>query len=68
MTTYYIFTIIYMLNGYQMESHILVNSADKCYELVRAAEEISNVLPADVLCKDTGTVSASIKPKLRPES
>jgi len=68
MTTYYIFTIIYMLNGYQMESHILVNSADKCYELVRAAEEISNVLPADILCKDTGTVSASIKPKLRPES
>jgi len=67
MTTYYIFTIIYMLNGYQMESHILVNSADKCYELVRAAEEISNVLPADILCKDTGTVSASLKPKLRPE-
>jgi len=67
MTTYYIFTIIYMLNGYQMESHILVNSADKCYELVRAAEEISNVLPADILCKDTGTVSASIKPRQRPE-
>ena len=67
MTTYYIFTIIYMLNGYQMESHILVNSADKCYELVRAAEEISNVLPADILCKDTGRLSASIKPRLRPE-
>jgi len=67
MATYYIFTIIYMLNGYQMESHILVNSADKCYELVRAAEEISNVLPADILCKDTGTLSASLKPKLRPE-
>ena len=65
MTTYYIFSIIYMLNGYQMESHILVNSADKCYELVRAAEEISNVLPADILCKDTGTLSASLKPRLR---
>ena len=67
MTTYYIFTIFYMLNGYEMESHILVNSAEKCYELVRAAEEISNVLPADLICVDTGRVSASIKPKLRPE-
>ncbi|NCW69318.1 MAG: hypothetical protein EBV86_12260 [Marivivens sp.] len=67
MTTYYIFTIFYMLNGYEMESHILVNSADKCYELVLAAEEISNVLPADILCKDTGTVSGSLKPRLRPD-
>lgn len=65
MTTYYIFTIFYMLNGYEMESHILVNSSEKCIELVRAAEEISNVLPANIMCKDTGTLSASIKPRLR---
>jgi len=68
MATYYIFSIVYMLNGYEMTSQILTNSAEKCYELVRAAEEISNVLPADLYCTDTGRISASIRPKLRPQS
>ena len=68
MATYYIFSIVYILNGYEMTSQILINSADKCYQLVRAAEEISNVLPADLYCTDTGRISASIRPKLRPST
>ena len=68
MATYYIFTIAYILNGYEMTSQILTNSADNCYQLVRAAEEISNVLPADLYCTDTGRISASIRPKLRPST
>jgi hypothetical protein len=68
MATYYIFSIVYMLNGYEMTSQILTNSADKCYQLVRAAEEVSNVLPADLFCTDTGRISASIRPKLRPST
>lgn len=68
MATYYIFSIIYILNGYEMTSQILTNSAEKCYQLVRAAEEISNVLPADLYCTDTGRISTSIRPKLRPST
>ena len=68
MATYYIFTIAYILNGYEMTSQILTNSSEECYELVRAAEEISNVLPADLYCTDTGRISTSIRPKLRPST
>jgi hypothetical protein len=66
MATYYIFSIVYILNGYEMNSQILTNSAEKCYQLVRAAEKISDVLPADLYCTNTGRISKSIRPKLRP--
>ena len=68
MATYYIFSIVYILNGYEMTSQILVDSSHKCSELIRAAEEVSNVLPADLFCTDTGRISASIRPKLRPST
>lgn len=68
MATYYIFSIVYILNGYEMTSQILTNSAEKCYQLVRAAEEVSNVLPADLFCTNTGRISTSIRPKLRPST
>ena len=68
MATYYIFSIVYILNGYEMTSQILVDSSQKCDQLIRATEEVSNVLPADLYCTDTGRISKSIRPRLRPTS
>lgn len=68
METYFIFTIAYVLNGYPMESNILLDSSAKCQQVIRASEELSDALPADLFCKDTGILSKSIRPKLRPST
>ena len=68
MENYFIFTIVYVLNGYPMESNILLDSSAKCQQVIRASEELSDALPADLFCKDTGILSKSLRPKLRPST
>jgi hypothetical protein len=37
-------------------------------DALRAAEELSDRLPADLYCQNTGKMSGSIRPRLRPSN
>jgi hypothetical protein len=66
METFYIFLISYTLQGQPIERTLLLENADQCQIAIRANEPLSNELNADLFCIDTGRISSSLRPKLRP--
>ena len=66
METFYIFLISYTLQGHPIERTLLLESNEQCQIAIRANEPLSNELNADLFCIDTGRISKSLRPKLRP--
>lgn len=67
METFYIFLISYTLQGHPVERTWILENSEQCQIAIRANEPVSNALNADLFCIDTGKLSASIRPKHRPE-
>ena len=68
METFYIFLISYSIQGYPIERSLLLETKDQCQIAIRANEPLSNALGADLFCIDTGRISQSLRPKLRPST
>jgi len=68
METFYIFLISYTLQGYPIERTLILENSEQCQIAIRANEPLSQELNADLFCIDTGRISQSIKPRLRPEN
>ena len=66
METFYLFLISYSLRGYPIERTLLLENSAQCQMAIRANEPLSDALNADLFCIDTGRISKSIRPKLRP--
>ena len=67
METFYVLLFSYTLQGYPVERTVLLESAAQCNTAIRANEEVAAMLGADLFCIDTGRISKSIRPRLRPE-
>lgn len=68
METFYIFLISYTLKGHPIERTILLENSEQCQIAIRANEPLSDSLGADMFCLDTGRISKSIRPRLRPST
>ena len=68
MTFFYALIIEYALQGHPLQTRMYFDSSKACYDALRAAERLSDALEADLLCENTGKLSASIRPKLRPSN
>jgi hypothetical protein len=68
MTFFYALVIEYALQGTPLQTQMYFDSAKACEKALRAAEALSDALPADLMCVNTGKLSGSIRPKLRPEN
>ena len=68
MTFFYALIIEYALQGHPLQTQMYFDSSKACYDALRAAEALSDTLEADLLCVNTGKLSASIRPKLRPSN
>lgn len=68
METFYIFLISYSIQGHPIERTLLLENKDQCQIAIRANEPLLDALGADLFCIDTGRISRSIRPKLRPQS
>lgn len=68
MTFFYALVIEYALQGMPLQARMYFDSSKACYDALRAAERLSDTLEADLLCVNTGKLSASIRPKLRPSN
>jgi len=68
MTFFYALVISYALQGHPLQTQMYFESSRACYDALRAAERLSDAMPADLYCENTGKLSASIRPKLRPEN
>lgn len=62
----YILAISYITNDHAYTSHILLESRHACQVAIRAAEELSTAIPADLACIKSDKYKI-IKPKLRPK-
>lgn len=68
METFYIFLISYSIQGYPIERTLLLENKELCQIAIRANEPLSDALNADLFCIDTGRISKSIRPRLRPST
>ena len=68
MTFFYALIIEYALQGTPLQTRMYFDSSKACYDALRAAERLSGALEADLFCENTGKLSASIRPKLRPSN
>ena len=68
MTFFYALVINYALQGTPLQTQMYFESSKACSNALRAAEALSDALPADLYCENTGKLSGSIRPKLRPET
>jgi hypothetical protein len=68
MTFFYALVIEYALQGTPLQTQMYFDSSKSCEKALRAAEALSDALEADLLCENTGKLSASIRPKLRPSN
>ena len=68
METFYIFLFSYSIQGHPIERTLLLENSEQCQIAIRANEPLSTALGADLFCIDTGRISKSIRPRLRPES
>jgi len=68
METFYIFLISYSLQGHPIERTLILENSEQCQIAIRANEPLSNSLGADMFCLDTGRISKSIRPRLKPQS
>ena len=67
METFYILLFSYSIQGHPVERTLLLENSEQCQIAIRANEPLSDALGADLFCIDTGKISKSIKPKLRPK-
>jgi len=68
MTFFYALVISYALQGTPLQAQMYFDSFKACSNALRAAEALSDALPADLYCENTGKMSGSIRPKLRPNN
>ena len=68
MTFFYALVIEYALQGTPLQAQMYFESFKACSNALRAAEDLSDALPADLYCENTGKLSGSIRPKLRPNN
>lgn len=68
METFYILLFSYSIQGHPIERTLLLENSEQCQIAIRANEPLSDALGADLFCIDTGKISKSIRPKLRPKS
>ena len=68
MTFFYALIIEYALQGHTLQARMYLDSSKACYDALRAAEALSDAMPADIYCKNTGKMSGSIRPRLRPDN
>ena len=66
MQFFHIFMLSYTLNGYPVESRLYLQNSEQCQVAIRANEQLVQILDADAFCVNTGILSKSIRPKLRP--
>ena len=66
------FYIEYTVMGRDIQTYILLPSYEACQVFIRDNEDMSEYMFADgdvdMYCRETGLMSKSIRPKLRPES
>jgi hypothetical protein len=68
METFYIFLISYSIQGHPIERTLLLENSEQCQIAIRANEPLSTAIGADLYCIDTGRISKSIRPKLKPST
>ena len=68
MQFFHIFLISYAIQGHPIERTFLLESSEQCEVALRANEPLIDMLGADAFCIDTGQLSQSIRPKLRPSA
>ena len=68
MTFFYALVINYALQGTPLQTQMYFESSKACTDALRAAEALSDTLSADLMCINTGKLSGSIRPKLRPQN
>jgi hypothetical protein len=66
------FYIEYAINGRDIQTYIILPSYEACQVFIRDNEDMSEYMFADgdvdMWCLDTGVISKSIRPVLRPQS
>lgn len=66
------FYIEYTINNRLIETYLVLPTYEACQVMIRDNEDMSEYMGADgdvdMWCLDTGVLSASIRPKLRPQS
>jgi len=68
MTFFYALIIEYTLQGHPLQTRMYFENSKACSDALQAAEALSDALEADLFCENTGKLSASIRPKLRPSN
>jgi len=68
MEFYYILAIVYSIEGTELDAQIILPSSSECDKVIRTLEDLSDTLPANLFCINTGKLSSSIRPVLRPSS
>lgn len=68
MTFFYALIIEYALQGHTLQARMYLESSKACYDALRAAEALSDAMPANLYCENTGKMSGSIRPRLRPDN
>lgn len=65
------FYIEYTVRGIDIQTYILLPSAEACQVFIRDNEDMAEYMfvdgDVDMYCRKTGVLSKSIKPKLRPK-
>lgn len=64
------FYLEYAIMGRAIQTYILLPSSEACQVFIRDNEDMAQYMYADgdvdMYCRDTGVLSKSIRPKLRP--
>jgi hypothetical protein len=68
METFYILLFSYSIQGHPIERTLLLENSEQCQIAIRANEPIATAMGIDLYCIDTGRISKSIRPKLRPST
>ena len=68
MTFFYALIIEYALQGHTLQARMYLDSFEACSDALVAAEALSDAMPADLFCENTGKLSGSIRPMLRPSN
>lgn len=66
MEYFFLFILEYQIRGEWMRSRLILPNSETCQMVIRANEELSDHLNANLYCQNTGILSKSIRPKLRP--
>lgn len=66
------FYIEYTYKGRDIQTYMILPTSEACQVMIRDNEDMSDYIFADgdvnMWCLDTGVMSQSIRPRLRPES